>query len=84
MARSRILSELDSSAFHLRCSIFGVPLFSLRYFVLLPTSHQSLLTSPSSVVLWSESHPFGSHSSIGLEVRDFLKQAVFAEFIVQR
>ena len=24
--------------------IFGVSLFSLRYFVLLPTSHQSLLT----------------------------------------
>ena len=44
MARSRMLSELDSLAFHLRCSIFGLSLFSLRYFVLLPTSHQSLLS----------------------------------------
>jgi hypothetical protein len=71
-----------AKAFGVRRSIFGVSLFSLRYFVLVPTSHQSLLTVVRSPV--ARSHPFGSHSSIGLEVRDFLKQAVFAEFIVQR
>ena len=75
MARSRKLS-----GFGVRYSAFPFSLSATLCSCRPLTNH----FSPSSVVLWAESHPLGSHSSIGLEVRDFLKQAVFAEFIVQR
>ena len=70
-----------------RRSVFDIRRFPFLSPLLCALADLSPITShrrPWSVVLWSESHPFGSHSSIGLEVRDFLKQAVFAEFIVQR
>jgi hypothetical protein len=55
--------------------IFGVSLSSPLLCALADLSPITSHRRPWSVVLWSESHPFGSHSSIGLEVRDFLKQS---------